>query len=220
MKRIDIKKIIWFVITVFYIAIVAYVLFKLCYLTVKSYDPLNNQSDIIKNVTSIFTCLTASISLFLTIKFKYDSYKEKKIDKKREIDYYWFKALIADKFMERIFTFFNTCNILVDKLKETNDRNVKANWPHNTYLRKIKEDVIQPFTKEYTGLQQELILSTEIIDENLAEAIQTDFQNFQDEFLKYTDNMNPDYNQCKIMISDFQKKVISNLKTYNSKIYD
>lgn len=220
MKRIDIKKIIWFVITVVYIAIVTYVLFKLCYLTVKSYDPVNNQSDVIKNVTSIFTCLTASISLFLTIKFKYDSYKEKKLDKKREIDYYWFKALIADKFMERIFAFFNTCNLLVDKLKETNDTNVKANWPHNTYSRKIKENVIQPFTKEYTGLQQELILSTEIIDENLAESIQTDFQNFQDEFLKYTDNKNPDYNQCKIMISDFQKKVISILKLYNSKIYD
>lgn len=214
------KKFLWFIIKAAYIAIVSYVLFKLCYLTVKSYDPINNQSDIIKNVTSIFTCLTASISLFMTIKFKNDSYKEKKLDKKREIDYYWFKTLIADKFMERIFTFFNKCNLLVDKLKETNETNIKANWPHKTYTKKIKENFIQPFTQEYTALQQELILSTEIIDENLAESIQTYFQNFQDEFLKYTDNINPDYTKCKIMIADFQKKIISILKIHNSKIYD
>lgn len=125
-----------------------------------------------------------------------------------------------DKFIERIFDFFNSCNFLTDKLRETNESNVKLNWVHDTYSKKIKANVVVPFTKEYTGLQQELVLSAEIIDDSLAESIQAAFQNFQDEFLRYTESTNPDYNKCKLMIADSQKNIISILKVYNNNIYD
>lgn len=220
MKKDNYKRYLWIAVIIAYIAFVSYVLFKMCYLTVKSYDPSNNYSAIIRNITSIFTCLTASISLFLTVKFKLDSYKEKRVDKKCETDYYWFKALVADKFVERIFTFFNGCTSLVDELKKINETNVKANWQNSTYSKKIKDGIIQPFTQEYTTLQQELVLSTEIIDDKLAETIQAEFQNFQDKFLSFTDIKNPDYNQCRIIIACYQKKIISSLKIYNNQIYD
>ena len=220
MKDFDTKKFLGLLVKIVCILGLAYVLFKLCYLTIKSYNPLDNPSDIIKNITSIFTCLTASISLLLTIKLKSDSHKEKRLDKKNEINYFWFKALIADKFIERIFDFFNSCNSLTDKLRETNESNVKLNWAHDTYSKRIKANVVVPFTKEYTRLQQELVLSAEIIDDNLAESIQAAFQNFQDEFLKYTESTNPDYNKCKLMIADSQKNIISILKVYNNNIYD
>ncbi len=217
-KKIELKKCI-FVITIFiFIVILLLVVGLLIALIIMSCDPKYSDTpkNLISGITSTFTCLIASVSLIVTVLIKHSSDKDKEKDIRVNTDYFWFKTIVLDKYLNDIFAFHDFCSSLLDKHKSLKESS--HDLSHEEYLQKIKKDIIEPFTKEYIRLEEGLIQSTSIIDEEVSKFLMDQFQKFQDEFTDAVNSNAPNYDQVKKRVNQQQTIIIKYLKDYNLSI--
>ena len=194
-----------------------YFLFKLAIIDYNSETPNNP----ITNITAIITCLIATTSLFVTIYHSSQNRKARNKERIQDIEYYWYKALLVDKFLPMIFDFFSLCkNQLVDSLETINKQNQKNNLKHSSYMKLIKKEFTEPFTTRYTGIQEELITTAAIINDNLSLKLKKEFENFQDTFINFSQMQTPDYKKMKQCVIETQKNIISLIKKHNENIVE
>ena len=124
--------------------------------------------------------------------------------------------MVIDRHLNDIFSFFEQCLSLIDVF-ESIDKNRNA-MTYSDYEEKIKLEIVQPFTKEYTKLQQALISDITIIDITLSVNTNRILTDFQDGLLEKIQNRKADYNYIKSYIYGVQQELISNIKEYNFKI--
>lgn len=204
----------FFLFSIFCIALV-YFLSQLAIIDYKSENPNNP----LTNITAIITCLIATTSLFVTIYHSAKSKKARTKERVQDIEYYWYKALIVDKFLPLIFNFFSLCkNELVDALKNVNGRNQKENLRHDTYIKMLKKEFTEPFTANYTETQEEIITTAAIINDTLSLKLKNEFEIFQDKFLGFSQMQIPDYSKMKQCVIESQKNIITLIKEYNENI--
>lgn len=172
-----------------------------------------NIGDTIKNATAIFTCITASLSLYLASTNKRDSEKNRIINQENGIIQNWYNALIIERHLDNILTFFDDCSKLVDIFEEI-DR-TRGSISYSEYDNKCKEQVIRPFTTQYTELQSKLISDASVIDTSLSTSLCKEFTKFQDNFLEQIQVKTPDYNKMKTYIIESQKQVVKLIKDFN-----
>lgn len=192
----------------------------LIYLTYQDYtksanNNTLNMSDTIRNSTAIFTCITASLSLFIASTNKRDAEKNRLTNQENNISQNWYNTLIIKRHLNNILTFFDNCSKLVDVFEEIDK--TRENIAYSEYDNKCKENVIRPFTSQYTELQAKLISDAGIIDSSLAMSLRDAFTKFQDNFLEQTQVKTPDYNKMKSYIIESQKQVVTLIKDYNLK---
>ena len=202
--------------SVILIVIASVVILTLIGFTIYDFIKKDNITDTIKNFTSIFTCVTASLSLYIASITRKENYSIRKEERKKDISYAWYKSLVIDRHLNDIFRFFEQCLSLIDVF-ESIDKNRDA-MTYSDYEEKIKLEIVQPFTKEYTKLQQALISDITIIDNTLSVNTNKTLTNFQDGFLEKIQNRNADYNYIKSYINGVQQELIINIKEYNFKI--
>ena len=178
--------------------------------------PSNNPLQSITSITSIFTCITATASLYLSSEIRKENLENTIKERQKDISQKWFDKIIIEKHFDNIFSFYKTCNKLVEELKELNSKS--GNMNGNQYDKKVKEKIVAPFTKGYTSLQQELVADLSVLDKNLSNDISNTFSGFQDTFLNYLNIRHPDYDQIKSTIINSQKELLRLLKEYNTMI--
>lgn len=126
----------------------------LIYLIAKNYDTSNpdNIKNIISELSSLFTCVIASTSLIATLIIRKNTVKEKMLETQKNTEYYWFKTLVLDEYLNEIASFYKLCNSLLDKHKELNS-DISTSSSHVDYLKTIKTDIMQPFNAKFIELQ-------------------------------------------------------------------
>lgn len=203
-----------------YVIIIVALLYFLTRLAIIDYSS-ENPNNPITNITSIITCLIASTSLFVTLYHSIQNQKARKRERKQDIEYYWYKALIVDKFLPIIFEFFTFCkDNLVEELKAVNERNEKNNLTCKQYKDFLKKEFSEPFTSKYTQVQEEIIVTSAIINDKLSLDLKKAFESFQDEFLELSQKQSPDYLKMKQCVIETQKNIITLIKTYNENIIE
>ena len=205
---------------------IALTIIFLIILAVKDYNSIkncNNENlgatswgDVIKNITSIFTCLTASISLFITTIIRKENLKNRVVDRKNNVMQKWYNSLIIERHLNDIFSFFDNCSNLVIILKEINEK--RGDLSYSDYDEQCKQSVMKPFTEQYTNLQYGLISDANVIDTELSNQLNCIFVNFQDEFLEQTQVKDPNYAIMKNYIIDTQSELVKLLRDYNVNI--
>ena len=81
----------------------------------------------------------------------------------------------------------------------------------------IKKQVVEPFTKSFTSMQNELLADINIIDEELGKDILTDFESFQDEYFECMERKEPNFSNMKTVCIKAQNRVLKRLKDYQIK---
>ena len=200
------------------IVIVSAIIITLIIFTICDFIKKDNITDTIKNFTSIFTCVTASLSLYVASTTRKENNSIRKEERKKDISYAWYKSLVIERHLNDIFKFFDKCVSLIGEFENIDKE--RDNMAYSAYEEKIKTEVVHPFTKEYTKLQQGLISDITIIDDNLSVNTNKILTDFQDGFLAKIQSRQADYNYIKSYINGVQQELISNIKEYNFKIID
>ena len=216
------KKAFYVIITVlqylFFIFLFVTVIF-LVILSVRHYNNnIANQSttyieDIIKDVATIFTCLTASFSLLVASLVRRESAQNRIKDKEIAINQKWYNSLVIERHLDESLDFFSNCLNLVDKLKTLNE--TSETLPIKEYNSKCKAEIISPFTLSYTKAQYGLVSDVLIIDSNTSNQIDKLFQEFQDGFLLEIDKKTPDYNSMIRQVYAARQELLTLLKQFD-----
>lgn len=188
-------------------------------LAVRHYDNnITNKSttyieDTIKDVATIFTCLTASFSLLVASLVRRESAQNRIKDKEIAINQKWYNSLVIERHLDESLNFFSDCLDLVDKLKILNE--TSESLPIKDYNSKCKTEIISPFTLAYTKAQYGLVSDVLIIDSDISNQIDKLFQEFQDSFLVEIDKRTPDYNKMIRQVYSTRKELLSQLKQFD-----
>lgn len=174
--------------------------------------------DKIRNVTSIFTCITASVSLYIASAARKEAINNRIIDRKNDITQNWYNTLIIKRHLEAVLMFFDSCVKLIGVLKEINAN--RENISYSDYDEQCKAKVMKPFTKQYTRLQYSLVSDAKIISVELSNKLYELFAEFQDGFATRVDTKNPNYETIKNYITDTQVNMVKLIKEYNTDMMD
>ena len=216
-QKRNVVQVISIIAAVVVIIALLYFLARLAIIDYNSETPNNP----ITNITSIITCLVASTSLLVTVYHSTLNRKARKNERKQDIEYYWYKALIVDKFLPKIFDFFTSCkDTLVESLQTVNERNEKNNLTNAEYKKFLKKEFLEPFTSQYTQVQEEIIITSAIVSDSLSLGLKEEFEAFQDKFLDLSQMQSPDYLKMKQCVIESQKNIITLIKTFNENIIE
>lgn len=211
-KIISIIQIVFFV---FLFVTVAFLIFLAVYhynnnITNKSTTYIE---DTIKDIATIFTCLTASFSLLVASLVRRESAQNRIKDKELAINQKWYNSLVIERHLDKTLNFFSDCINLIETLKNLNE--TSESLPIKEYNSKCKTDIISPFTSSYTTVQYGLVSDILIIDREVSNQIDELFQGFQDDFLLEIDKRNPDYNKMIRQVYSTRKELLTQLKQFD-----
>ena len=203
-------------ISVILVIIASAVILTLIVFTICDFIKKDNVTETVRNFTSIFTCITASLSLLVASTTRKENQIIRKSERKKDIAYAWYKNLVIDRHLNDIFKFFNQCIALIDIFEDIDSK--RDAMAYSDYEQKIKSEIVHPFTVEYTKFQQGLISDITIIDDNLSIKTNKVLTDFQDGLLEKIQNRNADYSYIKSYINSVQHDLINNIKEYNFEI--
>lgn len=212
-----VRKILSFTIKFGSICLCLSIIALLCYLTyIDNSKGEANFSELIKNIIQVVTCFIASLSLILTVEARNESIKLKTNDKKVQINLEWYKTIVIERHLNNLIDFFNFSCALIDTLKKINSEHENDDITYKVYTKKIKSEVIQPFTEKYIQIQQALTLDASVISVDLSESLKDKFIKYQDDFIGYTQQPKSNYEQFKTGILETQRDIVKELKDYNT----
>lgn len=186
---------------------------SLCESRNQSINIQENLESIIKDIATLLTCITASVSLLISSLVRRETIQNRKKERELEINQRWYNELIINRHLNKSLSFFDNCVNTVDKLKELNMK--KENITVADYEAKCKSEVVFPFTEEYTSIQYGLVSDLQIIDIDISENIKELFEKFQDDFLNEIDRKTPDYSMMKRYIYNIRQKLLNTLKEFD-----
>lgn len=169
--------------------------------------------DTIKDIATIFTCITASFSLLVASLVRRESAQNRKKDRELEINQRWYNSLVIERHLDNTLKFFSNCINLVEKLKNLDE--TRESLSYHDYGLKCKTEIISPFTSEYTSVQYGLVSDIRIIDDNVSTNVNTLFERFQDNFLGEIDKKSPNYNMMKSYVYTTRQNLLSILKQFD-----
>ena len=192
--------------------LLALLLFLLVAFTICNWGT-DNGADHIRNVTSILTCITAMVSLVFSTYSRRKDFDNRRKERLNDINTKWYQTLIIDRHLTRLFSFYDLSSNLIDKFEEINKK--KEEFAVKDYQEIIKAEILYSFTKEFTSFQQGLTTDALVINEELSKKILCHLQSFQDDYLSYLQNLDPNYTRIKNDIRDSQRGLLRVLKEYD-----
>lgn len=202
---------------VFLIGLVIYQLYNfascLCDTRNQGSNINENIERIIKDIATLLTCITASVSLLIASLVRRETIQNRKKERELEINQRWYNELIINRHLNKSLSFFDNCINTVDKLKELNVK--KENLTFADYEVQCKNEIVFPFTEEYTSVQYGLVSDLQIIDMEISENIKELFEKFQDDFINEIDRKTPDYSMMKSYIYNTRQGLLNKLKQFD-----
>ena len=180
----------------------------------------NGTSELLKNCLQVATCFVACLSLVFTVDARNENIILKNKDKKLQLELEWYDSIVLKRHLDDVLSFFENSHSFIEKFKEINVRHEIEDLNYSMYSGLVKKEVVQPFTQEYIKLQQTIVTDASIVDDNLANQLNSAFSLFQDDFTSYIQNTKPNYEEMKSVVLNAQKKIIKIIKDYNIDIID
>ena len=181
--------------------------------TVTNSSNFSSIGDTIKDIATIFTCITASFSLLVASLVRREAAQNRKSDRELDINQRWFKNLIIDRHLNDSLLFFSECENLVDSLQDLVKK--RESLSCQEYDAKCKSEIVSPFTTKYTSIQYGLVSDMSIIDEDNSNEIKTLFEKFQDDYTSEIEKIAPNYNKMKNYVYDTRQQLLSILKQFD-----
>lgn len=207
MKKKHLKDALKYTIFFFMFATIVLLVIFAC----KDYDSYE-LTETIRNITSIFTCITASATLTFTVLTREETKKERKDERKKDANYKWYNYLVVERNLNNTLSFFDECTNLVDTFKIVGIK--REELTGKEYDDEVRKNIVGPFTQKYTNTQQQLIADASIINDDFSKKLQANFEKFQDIFIDFTQKQNPNYQEIKACILDSRCRIIKLIKEY------
>lgn len=179
-----------------------------------------------KDIVSIFTCITAALSavfsgmgVAVTLKQHQENctitLKQHQENIQAAIFSRWFNEIILNRHLDKIKDFCNHCEMLISEFKEIDDQ--KDQLTVIGYENQIQEHIVTPFTDKYTCVHKNLVSDLALIDRSLSLDISKTFQELQDRFVNELGSSR-DSGKMYDIVQEFNSSIMKQLMGYNKKI--
>lgn len=168
-----------------------------------------------KDIVSIFTCITAALSAVFSGMGVAVTLKQHQENIQAAIFSRWFNEIILNRHLDKIKDFCNHCEMLISEFKDIDDK--KDQLTVIGYENQIQEHIVTPFTDKYTCVHKNLVSDLALIDRRLSLDISKTFQVLQDRFVNELGSSR-DSGKMYDIVQEFNSSIMKQLMGYNKKI--